>query len=90
MTKKLKLIKRLFNYGKPVLALYGNVAIEKAYCTDCDGVSFIRNGKFVCCDNPVLVQPQKFHRETEAPQHRKTPPKAEKDRILEEQEHRCL
>jgi 5-methylcytosine-specific restriction endonuclease McrA len=78
------------NHGHPVMALYGNVALERGYCPNCKSTSFIKNGNLVCCDIPVSDQPKKFHRETEAPQHRKTPPKAAKNRILEEQEDRCF
>jgi 5-methylcytosine-specific restriction endonuclease McrA len=37
-----------------------------------------------------LQSQKKFHRETEAAQQRKTPPKAEKDKILKDQENRCF
>lgn len=74
----------------PVMALYGNVAIERGICPNCRGTSFIKNGSTVCCDVPINNEPKKFHREIESPQHRKTPPKIEKDRILEEQEYRCF
>jgi hypothetical protein len=90
MLKQRTVLKKHATFHKPVIALYGNVAIEKAYCPNCDAVSFVKNGKFVCCDTALLGEPKKFHRETVAPQHRKTPPKAEKDRILDEQEDRCL
>jgi hypothetical protein len=85
-----KALKKRSNFGKPVIALYGNVGLEKAYCPSCGTFAFVKNGKLVCCDTPLLDEPKKFHREIEAPQHRKTPPKAEKDRILEEQEDRCF
>lgn len=90
MLKQRRVLRKRTNFDKPVIALYGNVAIEKGYCPNCDAVSFIKNGKFVCCGTLLLSEPKKFHRETEAPQHRKTPPKAEKDRILGEQEDRCF
>ena len=90
MQKYGRVSKRHINYSKPVMALYGNVALEKGYCPNCAGTSFIKNGSFVCCDTPIVDEPKKFYRETEAPQHRKTPPKVEKIRILEEQEDRCF
>lgn len=77
-------------YKKPRMALYGNIAIPKGYCPKCKEIVFIRNGLFVCCNNPVQVEPQKFHRETESPQKRKTPPKTEKSKILEQQENCCF
>ncbi len=88
--KRRKASKKHFMYSKPVIALYGTVALEKGYCPNCHGTSFIRNGCFVCCDAPVAGEPKKFHRETESPQQRKTPSKSAKDRILEEQEGRCF
>jgi hypothetical protein len=90
MHRQQKASKKRLNFGKPVIALYGNIGLERGYCPACETFAFVKNGKFVCCDTPLLDEPTKFHRETEAPQHRKTPPKAEKDRILEEQEDRCF
>lgn len=90
MDKHHKALKRQASYKTPVMALYVNVALERGYCSTCGGTAFIKNERFVRCDTPVVVKPKKFYRETEAPQHRKTPSKSEKDRILEEQEDRCF
>ncbi len=76
--------------SSPVIALYGNVALARGYCKKCRGMYFIKNGHFVCCDTPIAEEPKRFKRESEAPLGRKTPPKAEKDKILEEQEYRCF
>ena len=72
------------------IALYGNIGIERGFCRACKSYAFIRNGCLVCCGAPVNAEPKKFYRECEAPQHRKTPPPAEKRRILEEQENCCF
>ena len=72
------------------IALYGNVGIERGYCKACGTNAFIKNGRLTCCGAPINGEPKKFYRECEAPQGRRTPPAAEKRRILEEQENRCF
>ncbi|HKZ84655.1 MAG TPA: hypothetical protein VJ793_13455 [Anaerolineae bacterium] len=72
------------------MALYGNIGIEKGYCKKCSSTAFIKNGRFVCCNTPVAEEPKKFHRESEAPQQRKTPPRAIQKAILKEQDNRCF
>lgn len=72
------------------VALYGNVSIPRGYCKDCEGMSFIRNGRFACCGELVEGAPGKFERMSEPLFGRKTPPKREKDRILREQNDRCF
>ncbi len=76
--------------SKPFIALYGNIPIQRGYCKECRTFSFIKNGVFVYCGHPVNQEPNKFHRESEPPQGRKTPPKAEKEKILREQGFRCF
>jgi 5-methylcytosine-specific restriction endonuclease McrA len=75
---------------KVSMALYGNVSIERGYCKECEGNSFIKDGKFACCGALVDVVPGKFERMSEPSFQRKTPTKAEKSRILNEQENRCF
>lgn len=75
---------------KHVVALYGNVALERGYCKSCQSMALIKNGKFACCDTPVNDTPSKFERQSEPLFARKTPSKHHKDRILEQQEHRCF
>ena len=77
--------------AKHGIALYGNVAIERGYCKKCKSTAFIKEGKFVCCDNPATIAiPDKYHRVSEPPLGRKRPPKAEQERILTEQEYSCF
>lgn len=74
----------------PTISLYGNVAIGRGYCTDCETTAFIQDGKLACCGKEYTKVPKKFHREAGAPQRRKLPPKAARERILEEQENCCF
>lgn len=72
------------------MALYGAVAIEKAYCKDCEDYSFVLDGKLVCCDKSPDRPPWRYRRVSEPEQHRKLPKIAARRAKLEEQEHRCL
>jgi hypothetical protein len=78
--------KKHFIYDKPAIVVYDDLLLEKGYCPDCHTTSSIRLGNFVCCDAPVMRDPERFYREPEAPRQRKTSLKPEKERILEEQE----
>lgn len=75
---------------KPVMALYGSIAIEKMYCVDCKTESFIKHGLLVCCDKVVEELPKKYIRETSASNKRKKPSPKKQARILEEQGNKCL
>ncbi len=35
------------------LALYGNTAIVRRFCTECEGYAFVLDGVLACCDKPV-------------------------------------
>ena len=74
---------------RSMVALYGNIALERAYCRNCDSSSFIKADKFVCCGSPAPKVPAKFYRESDAPERRKQPPKREQRLILAEQNLRC-
>ena len=75
---------------KHVMAVYGNVSLERGYCNDCGRMAIIKNGMYQCCDGLVAGVPNKFERMSEPFFARKTPTKFEKDRILREQEDRCF
>src|SRR3990167_11031147 len=72
------------------MALYGNIAIEKAICPECGKSSFVRNGESVCCSEPVDGLPSRFKRESLSPDVRKLPPVGERRRVLELQENCCF
>ena len=76
--------------SKAGMALYGNIALERGYCKECDTTAFVRNGKLACCGAEFSKVPDKYYRVSGSPQGRKTPPAAEKRRILEEQENKCF
>jgi 5-methylcytosine-specific restriction endonuclease McrA len=57
---------------------------------DCQDYSFVIDGQLACCGTPVAVLPEKYKRESEPEQHRKTPPLKERQRQLEQQDYRCF
>lgn len=75
---------------KHAIALYGSVALERGQCPKCHGISIVRDGLYICCDAPVTGSAQILVRESMPPQHRKTPSRNEKVRILTEQNNRCI
>ena len=74
----------------PYIALYGNTKIEKAWCTDCDGYSFVVDDKLVCCGQRASGLPSKYKRESEPEFTRRLPPVAVRRAKLEEQNYRCF
>lgn len=75
---------------KSTLAVYGKVMIERLWCKGCEMFSFVRNGCYVCCGEPVETEPNKYKRMSEPPQHRLKPPKKYRDAQLEKQGGRCF
>jgi 5-methylcytosine-specific restriction endonuclease McrA len=75
---------------KHSIALYGNVALERGYCNKCKAMAIIKHGFFQCCDSPVENTPTKFERMSEPYCGRKTPTKADKDKIINQQDNRCF
>lgn len=72
------------------VALYGNVSLDRGYRPDCDGISIIKNGRYICCGEVAKGTPTKFERIVEPEQGRKTPTSTEQRRILSEQDDRCF
>jgi 5-methylcytosine-specific restriction endonuclease McrA len=75
---------------KHAIALYGSVALERGYCNNCKSMAIIKGGKFQCCGSPVQDVPSKFERMSEPLFARKTPTKADKDRIVNQQGNQCF
>lgn len=75
---------------KHAIALYGSVALERGYCESCEAMAIIKNGRFQCCNSPVENAPEKFERMSEPFYGRKTPAKAEKDKIVNQQGNGCF
>jgi len=77
--------------AKATIALYGNVALERAVCRECGGWSFVSEGLTVCCDEPVgEAAATKFRRMSQPEARRRLPPIEIRRAILTEQCHRCL
>jgi len=72
------------------VALYGNVAIPKAYCDRCRRAAWVLHGRLACCGWPILIAPDRFKRESEPVQKRKLPPRADRELQLARQGHRCF
>lgn len=72
-------------------ALYGNIAIPRAYCSDCESMAFVLDGKMACCDKRVgPVQPKKIKRVIEPELVRRIPTGADRNKILEAQNNSCF
>lgn len=72
------------------VALYGNTPIQRGTCPKCKDVAFIRHGVYVCCGTPTEEDAKNVQRICEPEQRRHAPAKKEQDRILEEQQFRCI
>ena len=73
-----------------VLSIYGNTAIKRGFCVDCDTYAFVLDDKLQCCDKPFKGEASKVKREVEPEYRRRVPRKAEQASILAEQDYRCI
>src|ERR1700757_3514336 len=73
------------------VAYYGEIAIERRYCEDCERFAFFIDGEMRCCGAKLQVErPNKRKRMCDVYGKRKGPPKKERDRILREQHDNCF
>ena len=71
-------------------ALYGNVAIQREYCTGCGQYALVLEDKLACCAVPTDFTSNRTIRISEAQDRRRRPKEEEKRTILELQGNRCL
>ena len=72
------------------LALYGNVKMARAFCESCHQWALVIQGEMGCCGAKVSVEILTVKRMTQPEQARRLPPMADRRRVLDEQDHRCL
>lgn len=76
----------------PIKAIYGNVAIMKYWCPNCDDYAFVIKNEFQCCG--LKIEPEvgicRLKREAEGSLRRKQPPPKIKKEIMAFQNHQCL
>lgn len=76
---------------KKHLAIFGNTSMHRIYCRDCKGMTLVREGIKLCCDGVVDDKGiKKFKIECIPPYGRRKPPFKTQQRILKEQENKCL
>lgn len=72
------------------LALFGNIALTRVYCPDCESTAFVIQKKLACCNKPYDPNPQLYKRECEPEQHRSIPPPGVRKDILALQANCCF
>lgn len=72
------------------IALYGNVAIPRLYCSNCNCYAFVIDKEFKCCGEPVTEQPTMSKRMSDCPTGRRGPGIKTQQAILRAQDHRCF
>lgn len=73
------------------MAWYGNVALVRAWCNDCQQMALIVDGAFACCDRGFAGdRPTEHQRMIEAPPIRRLPPREERRKVLAEQGNCCI
>lgn len=76
---------------KSHIALYGDVAIERRYCTDCKRFAFVIDGEIRCCGAEVEQVPTKRRkRMCDVSAKRNGPSRKEQKRLLNEQDWSCF
>jgi hypothetical protein len=73
-----------------MVALYGNVAIERALCPECQHVGFVLDGRTVCCGMSPNDRPQIYKQFSEPARRRRHPSKGLREQLLREQKGLCL
>lgn len=72
------------------MAFFGNVAIPRGYCEDCERQAFIIDGKLQCCDKRTSEVIDGAQRVSEPDYHRCGPSLTDRIKILRRQDDRCL
>ena len=72
------------------LALYGHVAMRRAYCAKCVGYALVLGGKLQCCDRPEATEINEVVRMIEPEDVRTKCSTRVRKRILKEQDYRCF
>ncbi len=73
------------------LAIYGNIRISRCYCHACQSYTLILDGEKACCGGDFNEEGiKRLKRMTLAEASRHGPSKKIRQKILEEQEHRCF
>lgn len=76
--------------AKSTLALYGNVALQRGYCSSCETYAIVRDGLLQCCGAPFDSKPKKFERMSLPEAARKRPSKNAQSEILRNQNNCCF
>ena len=70
-------------------ALYGNVGIDRGECSRCKRMALVVEGEFLCCGRQPQAVATHTKRMSIPFQGRILPPKKDRERLLEEFDHRC-
>lgn len=72
------------------LGVYGGIILPKAWCRDCRGYAFVRQGVLACCDSRIGEKPTRWKRESLASGLRQQPPPHYQSAQLNRQDARCF
>jgi 5-methylcytosine-specific restriction endonuclease McrA len=75
---------------RPYVGLYGNTAIAKERCSDCDRFALVINGRLACCDRKAQSIPEFLKRETCPGDEKRIPSPAAQREQLDRQGDRCM
>lgn len=76
--------------GREVLALFGSVQIPRMFCPYCQALALVLRGEFACCGEKCPETPERWKRESECVDKRRTMPLRAREEQLSAQAHRCL
>lgn len=71
-------------------AEYGNTKIARGYCHKCKNNAFVIDGIIQCCSRSYAFESNVVKKMSLSSPFRKTPPKAIKKLILDQQQNKCL
>lgn len=75
---------------KGVRTLYGNTAILKAYCGDCNGYFFVMSGILKCCGRRADKPEEHKTKRESSPEYIRRIPKKDKEEALKLQNYVCV
>ena len=71
------------------MALFGNTAMARDYCSKCSRLVLIIDGEYSCCDRQYRKEPVGHHRESQPERARRKPNRKARNSQLEAQANKC-
>lgn len=75
---------------RPYIGIYGNIALSKEFCRQCEAMSFVIDGYLACCGKPAKDNPERYKRESIPEDRWRLPHRKIRMQILADQANLCF